>query len=114
MKIKEFDTEPIYNEKYLKIKIKSYHKKINKIFHNTKIPKEDSQCIVYQQYLLIQYIEKRKYCYLQGKKIPKYVTDNIQICYNSDDLETILIRKNSDEEISDIEYYHEEIFNEEN
>ena len=29
---KEFDKEPVYNEKYLKAKIKSYNGKINTIF----------------------------------------------------------------------------------
>ena len=40
---KEFDSEPVYNKKYLKPKIKSYHRKINTHFHNNKIPKESSQ-----------------------------------------------------------------------
>ena len=43
--IKEFDSEPIYNEKYLKTKLKSYKGKINANFHNNKIPTEGSQCI---------------------------------------------------------------------
>ena len=42
---KEFDSEPVYNEKYLKTKIKSYKGKINTSFHNNKIPKESSHCI---------------------------------------------------------------------
>ena len=42
---KEFDSEPVYNEKYLKAKIKSYNGKINTNFHSNKIPKEGSQCI---------------------------------------------------------------------
>ena len=42
---KYFDSEPAYNEKYLKAKIKSYHGKINTSFHNNKIPKEGCQFI---------------------------------------------------------------------
>ena len=42
---KEFDSEPVYNEKYLKAKIKSYNGKINTNFHNNKITKEGSQFI---------------------------------------------------------------------
>ena len=34
---KEFHSEPVYNEKYLKTKIKSYNEKINTQFHNIKI-----------------------------------------------------------------------------
>ena len=44
---KEFDSEPVYNEKYLKAKIKLYDGKINTNFHNNKIPKEGSQFIFF-------------------------------------------------------------------
>ena len=37
---KEFDNEPVYNEKFLKAKIKSYIGKINSNFQNNKIPKK--------------------------------------------------------------------------
>ena len=42
---KEFDSEPLYNEKYLKAKIKSCNGKINTNFHNNKLPKEGSRFI---------------------------------------------------------------------
>ena len=42
---KEFDTEPVYNEKYVKAKIKSYNGKIDTNFHNNKIKKEGSHFI---------------------------------------------------------------------
>ena len=42
---KGFDSEPVYNETYLKTKIKSYEGKISANFYNDKIPKEGSQCI---------------------------------------------------------------------
>ena len=41
----EFDSEPVYNEKYLKTKIKSCKGKIVTNFHNKKISSEGSQCI---------------------------------------------------------------------
>ena len=40
---KKFDSEPVYNEKHLKAKIKSCKGKVNINFHNNKIPKEDSE-----------------------------------------------------------------------
>ena len=40
---KEFVSEPVYNEKYLKTKVKSYNEKINTNFHDNKIPKEGSE-----------------------------------------------------------------------
>ena len=39
----EFDSEPMYNEKYLKAIIISYSGRINTNFHNNKIPQEDFQ-----------------------------------------------------------------------
>ena len=42
---KGFDSEPVYNGKYLRAKLKSYEGKINTNFRNGKIPKEGSQCI---------------------------------------------------------------------
>ena len=42
---KEFDVKPVYNEKYLKAKIKPYNGKINTDFHNNKIPREGFQFI---------------------------------------------------------------------
>ena len=42
---KEFDSKPVYDEKYLKTRLKFYNEKINTNFHNKKIPKEGSQCI---------------------------------------------------------------------
>ena len=42
---KGFDGEPVYNDKYLKNKIKSCKGKVNTNFHSDKIPKESSNCI---------------------------------------------------------------------
>ena len=41
----QFDSEPVYKQKCLKINKKSYDGKINTNFHNNEIPKEGSQCI---------------------------------------------------------------------
>ena len=39
------DSEPVYNEKYVKTKIKSYNGKINTNFRDNGLSKEDSHCI---------------------------------------------------------------------
>ena len=57
---KIFDSEPIYNEKYLKSKIKSYNRKINTNFHDNKIPKERSQFICLSVILIILFLEQVK------------------------------------------------------
>ena len=57
---KEFDSEPVYNEKYLKAKIKSYNGKINTDFHNNKIPKEGSQFTCLSVILIYSVFKKGK------------------------------------------------------
>ena len=42
---REFYSEPVYNDKYLKAEIKSYNGKINTNFHDNKITKEGSNFI---------------------------------------------------------------------
>ena len=42
---KEIDSETVNNKIYLKAKIKSCNGRINTNFHNSKIPKQDSQFI---------------------------------------------------------------------
>ena len=101
---KEFDSEPVYNEKYLKAKIKSYNGKINTNSHNNKITKEGSQFIClsvilidsvfragenyYPQLLL----EECKYV-VKEKKMPECITHDIEISSDHSD------REDSDEEI---------------
>ena len=57
---KGFDSEPAYNEKYLKTKIKSYEGKINTNFHSDKKPKEGSQCICLWVILIHSVLEQVK------------------------------------------------------
>ena len=115
---KEFDSEPVYNEKYLKAKIKFYNGKINTNFHNNKIPKEGSQFICLPLILIDSvfrtgnnyypqvFLEECKYV-ITEKKVPKYIIDNIEISSDSD-------RENSDEENSDEENFDEKHFDEKN
>ena len=42
---KEFEREPVFNDKYLKAKLKSYQGKTNTNFHDNEISKEGSQFI---------------------------------------------------------------------
>ena len=99
---KEFDSKPLYHEKYLKTKIKPYKGKINTNFHNNKVPKEDSKCICLSVILINSvfrtgnnyypqmFLEECKY-FVKEKKMPKYIIDNIDISSGSD-------RENSDKE----------------
>ena len=62
---KEFNSEPVYNEKYLKAEKKSCNGKINTNFRINKIPKEDSQ-YNYLSVILIHSVSRAgKHYYLQ-------------------------------------------------
>ena len=110
---KEFDSEPVHNQKYLKAKIKSYNGKTNANFGKNKIPKEDSQYICLsliminfvfrtsKNYYPQVFLEECKYV-VEEKKIPKYIIDQIEISSDSD-------KENSDEK-----NYNEENFEKEN
>ena len=119
---KEFNSEPVYKEKYLKAKIKSYNGKINTNFHNNKIPKEGSQVICLSVILIDSVFRTGKNYYpqifweeckyvIKEEKIPKYINDDIEISSDSNEessdgetlLEKIQTKKNSDEENSDEE-----------
>ena len=92
---KDFDSEPVYNEKYLKAKIKSYNGKISTNFHDNKIPKEGSQLICLsvilinsvfrtgQNYYPQVFLEECKFV-VKEKMIPKYIIDDTEISSNSD------------------------------
>ena len=115
---KELDSELVYIEKYLKPKIKSYNWKINTNSLNNKIPKEGSQFICWSVILIDSvfrtgknyypqvFLEECKY-FVKGKKMPEYITGDIEISADSD-------REDSDEESSNEENSDEENFIEEN
>ena len=65
IKKREFDSNPVYNAKYIKTKTKSYNGKINTNFHNNKIPKEGSQCICLSVILIDSIYKKYKNSYPQ-------------------------------------------------
>ena len=95
----------MYNEKYLKAKIKSYNGKINTNFQNNKMPKEDSKYICLSVILIDSvfrtgknyypqvFLEECKYV-VKEEKIPKYIIEDIEVSSDSE-------RENSDEENSD-------------
>ena len=61
----EFDSEPIYNEKYLKAKVKSYNGKINANVQNNNISREGSKFICLSVLLIDSVFRTGKNYYLQ-------------------------------------------------
>ena len=114
---KEFYSDTIYNEKYLKTKIKSYEGKINTNFHKNEIPNEDSQFICLSVILIDSvfrtgnnyypqvFLEEYKYV-VKEKKMPEYITSDIEISAGSDREDSV--GENSNEENSDKENFDEE------
>ena len=109
---KEFDSEPVYNEKYLKTRIKSYNGKFNTNFYNNKIPKESYQCI-YLSVILIDSVFRTDENYypqvfleeckcVRENKMLEHITNEIEIFSDDSD------EKNSNEQNSDEENSNEE------
>ena len=70
---KEFDSVSVYNEKYLKAKIKLYNGKINK-----KIPKEDSQRICSSSTLIDSVFKTGNKCFYVNMRLRK---NNFKVYY---------------------------------
>ena len=102
---KEFESEPVYNEKYLKAKIKFYNGKISTNFRNNEILKEGSTFICLLV-ILIDSVSRtdKNYYPLVFLEECEYVVKNM-IEYNTDDIETF---SDSDREDSDKENSDEE------
>ena len=87
---KRFNSKPIYNEKYLRTKIKSYKEKVSANFHVDKIPKGGSQFTCLSVILIDSvfrtgknfypqvFLEERKYV-VKEKKMPKHFTGKEEI-----------------------------------
>ena len=95
------DSEPLYNKKYQRMKIKSYEGKVCKNFHDGGIHKEGSYCI-FLSVILIDFVFKiSKYYYPQmlleckyifkGKKVIRYITDDLKP--SSDDFDENILMK---------------------
>ena len=92
---KGFDFEPIYNEKYLKNKTKSYARKTNTSFHDNGIPKEGFLSICLSVISIDSFFRIGRSYHPQlfqtninnchKKKITRYINDNLEI--SSDDSE---------------------------
>ena len=76
---KEFDSKHVYNENYLKAKVKSYNGKINTHFCNNKIPKLCSQfnCL---SVLLINYVFRTSKIYYPQVFLEELIKMLLKIC----------------------------------
>ena len=87
----EFDSKPVYIEKYLKTKIKSYEEKMSTKFYDDRIPIEGCHCKKLHKNYYPQVFLQCKYIG-EEKKIIRYITDNLEISSEDSD------KDNSDEE----------------
>ena len=81
---KGFVSKPVYDEKYLKTKIKSYKEKINKNVHGYEINFDQFCLRTGKNYNPQVFLEECKYV-IKEKKMLEYITDEIEISsYDSD------------------------------
>ena len=60
---KEFDSEPVYNDEYIKTKINLYNDKLNTNFHGNKIPEENERFACFSVLLLDSVVQVNKKYY---------------------------------------------------
>ena len=83
-----FDSEPVYNEKYLKTKIKSYEGKVNPNFHKDKMPEElvliGSVFKMGETYCAQMFLEEHKYI-AKEKEVTRHrhITEDLEIFFDS-------------------------------
>ena len=85
-----FDIAPVYNNKYLKTKIKSYEGKINTNCCDDKVPKCQSVILIDsvfrtgENYYPQVFLEECKYI-TKEKKMAKYISEDIEISTGESD-----------------------------
>ena len=84
------DSGPVYDDKYIKTKIKSYNGRINANFHGSKIQKKGVHCVYLPVILLNSVVKIGKNYYLQvfleeckyikkEYKMKKFVNDELEL-----------------------------------
>ena len=81
---KGFVSKPVYDEKYLKTKIKSYKEKINKNVHGDEINFDQFCFRTDKNYNPQVFLEECKYV-IKEKKMLEYITDEIEISSHDSD-----------------------------
>ena len=89
---KEFNSEPVYKDKYIKTKIKIYYNKTNTKFYDNKIPENNEYCACLSVILLDSvYVNANKECYpqeeyleeckfaIKKKKIMKTINEELKL-----------------------------------
>ena len=94
---KELNSEPVYNDKYIKTKIKIYNDKVNTNFQHNKIPKDDEYCACLSVILLDSifvnsnkeyypqiFLEECKYA-IKDKKILNTINEDLKLNESDDE-----------------------------
>ena len=94
---KEFDNEPVYNDKKVKTKIKLYNYRLHKNFQNNKIPKDKEYCTYLSVILLDSifvswdkdyypqmFLEEWKYV-IKDRKIVSSISEDLELSECNDE-----------------------------
>ena len=89
---KEFNSEPVYNDKYIKTKIKIYNNRVYTNFQHNKIPKDNEYCACLSVILLDSifvnsnkeyypqiFLEECKYAIKKKKKIVNTINEDLEL-----------------------------------
>ena len=92
---KELNSEPVYNDKYIKTKIKIYNDKVYTNFQHNKIPKDNEYCACLSVILLDSiFVNSNKEYYPQIFLECKYIIKDRKIYKINEDLK---LNKSDDE-----------------
>ena len=94
---KEFNGEPVYNDKYIKTKIKIYNNRVYTNFQHNKIPKHNEYCACLSVILLDSifvnsdkeyypqiFLEECKYA-IKNKKIVNTINEDLELSESDDE-----------------------------
>ena len=97
---KEFNSEPGYNDKYIKTKIKIFNNRVYTNFQNNKIPKDNKNCVCLSVILLDSIFvnsDKEYYPQIFLEEFKYMIKDRKIINTINDDLELTESNKSDDE-----------------
>ena len=97
---KELNSEPVYNDKYIKTKIKIYDNRVYTNFQNNKIPKDNEYCLCLSVILLDSIFvnsDKEYYPQIFLEEFKYMIKDRKIINTINDDLELTESNKSDDE-----------------
>ena len=94
---KEFNSEPVYNDKYIKTEVKIYNNKVYTNFQHNKIPKDNEYCaclsVILSDSIFVNsgkeyypqiFLEECKYV-IKNRKITNIINEDLEVSESNDE-----------------------------